>query len=268
MFTPKAIGEFFPDLGEFEIKKLGLFHIPIKFFDGVRNSDANNPFDGLEDNYIGDPAYLELFGILSLGRFNKLKKKFPEYHINSSISAENLLEESLISNDLYRDARYIECSYLIYAPGKTGGRLIAQLAQGARRFASAYYKALYEEEKPNLLVPCNLKLIRLNIEKTKKLIEDFKKKEEGILNKILKWIMQKIDKSLIREEYNQLCYSFKHLKLQEVENALTYQKILEPVINEILNILTNNPSEKDLEKIFERINGYYTKEFRKAFYEV
>jgi len=263
----KAIGEpfIFPEL--LEEKNLGIFQIPLKNFDAVASSDANSFFDGLEDNYIGTPSNLLWFGRLSLGRFNKLKKETTGYYIDSSIPAEKLLEDSLIANDKYRDKKFIDCAYFLFAEGVTGGRLVVRLKQGARRFASAYAKA-FDEGKLNLTVPCNLTIIKLNKEKTVQLIEQYKNSlnKENILKVFAKWISKillKEDDTAIISEQDKLCYKKQELAL--LRQFLKHQEILEPVFNNIINILLDKATSEDLEKVFRAVNSYYTSEIRKAF---
>jgi len=76
----RAVGEPFLGNLKFYEEDLGIVKIPLKYFDGVASSDATSIFDGLEENYIGEPLTLEWFGILSLGRFSKKSKEPFDFH--------------------------------------------------------------------------------------------------------------------------------------------------------------------------------------------
>jgi len=182
--------------------------------------------------------------------------------LNFNTSAENFLGDSLYSNDKFRYDNFVNCAYFLFAEGKTGGRLIARLAQGARRFAAAYYKALFIESDLKLLVPCRLRIFKLDIKKTEEFINELET-QLNMQKNIAKKLMNLFSEYRQRDTY---CNMKKKLML--LKGFLEHQKMLEPVFDNIKNILLDEATPEDFEKIFEVVNDFYTKKIRTELLEM
>jgi len=219
---------------------------------------------------------LGFFGLLAKGYlYKKCKEDFGHTNCEGKL---DYISSFLKSNDSYKIRRdngeegFINCYLYTYLPGKCGCHLMLGLAEGSRRFGAAYFSYLIGKY-PLKTIPCKLTIEHLDERLVKRRVEEYKRflKPSTLPLKFLREMRkERFEGYSLRKSFSKALniIKFKSRCLKTLEKALVHQRMMKPVLDNVLSIVKGKSQKLDFIKTYEQVRNYRTKLIRNPIEEL